>query len=118
MFPKLVTRRRKHNFSGCISGNAGGKAIRKDNGANLSTFKESVTLPMQNMYQLKVNRPLLSRFISCSKTSLDEEKNLPRTKEGFDSNAYKLMGKTGYGFNNHVLLGKVVEVQTYDVNKT
>ena len=47
-------------------------------------------------------------FISCSKTLLDKEENFPnaQTKEGFDSNAYKLMEKADYDFNNPVVLGK------------
>jgi len=39
-----------------------------------------------------------------------EEENLPkaRKKEVFDPNAYKLMEKACYNFNNPVMLGKIV----------
>ena len=39
-------------------------------------------------------------------------------KEGFNLNAYKLMEKAGYDFNNPVALGKLVEVETCGLNKT
>jgi len=57
----------------------------------------------------------LPRFISCSKTLLDEDENLPnlRTKKGFDLNAYKLTEKAGFDFNNPVPSRKVVDVETY-----
>jgi len=69
---------------------------------------------------IKGEQTPLPRFVSCSKTLLDEEGNLPnaRTREGFDSNAYKLMEKACYNFNNPVVLGKIVEVETYGLNKT
>jgi len=72
MFSKLITRKGKTPFSGFISGNAGGKAIKKDSRANLSTLKESVTLLARNMYQPKVSKPPLPEFIYYSKTLLDE----------------------------------------------
>jgi len=51
---------------------------------------------------------------------LGEGENFPnaRTKEGFDLNMYNLLEKAGYDFNNLVALGKVVEVETYGLNKT
>jgi len=106
-------------FNWCTSGNTGGKAIKKDSGANLSILKGSDMLPTQNMFQSKVSRSSLPGFVSCSRTLLDEEENLlnAQTKEGFNSNAYKLMEKAGYNFNNPVVLGKVVKVQTYGLNK-
>jgi len=38
-------------------------------------------------------------------------------EEGFDPNAYKLTEKAGYDFNNPIALGKVMEVDTYGLNK-
>ncbi|XP_074297818.1 uncharacterized protein LOC141628598 [Silene latifolia] len=35
----------------------------------------------------------------------------------FDSNAYKLLAKAGYDFTNPTLLGKVIEVEPYGLNK-
>ena len=86
----------------------------------MSALKESATLPAQNMYQSKVNRPPLAGFVSCSKTLLDGEENLPnaRTKKGCNPNVYKLIEKAGYDFNNPIALGKIVEVETYDLNET
>jgi len=63
--PKARRKEVKTPFSGCTRRNVGGKAIKKDIEASPSTFKESVTLAMRNMYQLKVSRPLLPRFVFC-----------------------------------------------------
>jgi len=49
--PKARRNEGETPISGCTSRNAGGRVIKKDNGANLSTLKESVTLPARNMYQ-------------------------------------------------------------------
>jgi len=58
-----------------------------------------------------VNRPL---YI------LKEDEGFPNaiTKEEFNLNAYKLIEKENYVFSNPALLGKVVEVETYGLNKT
>ena len=59
-----------------------------------------------------------SKLVSGSKILLREEQDSnARTKEGFDPNAYKLMEKAAYDFNNPFLLGKVVELETYSLNK-
>jgi len=67
-----------------------------------------------------VSRPPLPRFASYRKTLLVEEDDLPDelTKDGFDPNTYKLIAKASYDFHNPTMLGKVVEVETYDLNKT
>jgi len=41
-----------------------------------------------------------------------------RTKEGFDPNAYKLMEKVGYDFQNPTTLRKVVEAKPHGLNET
>ena len=71
------------------------------------------------VYRLKVSRDPLLGFVSCPKILLKEEEDLPNawTKGGFDPNAYKLMEKAGYDFSNPDALGKVVEVETYGLNK-
>ena len=58
-----------------------------------------------------MSRPPIPGFVVSSKDSND----LPsvRTKEGFDPNAYKLMEKAGYDFQNPATLGKVVEVKPH-----
>jgi len=66
--PKACRKEAETPFSGCTSGNAGGKAIKKDSVETLSTLKESVMLLTRNMYQPKVSRPTLPGFIACSKT--------------------------------------------------
>jgi len=62
-----------------------------------------------------VSRPPIPGFVVSSKDSDD----LPsmRTKEGFDRNAYKLMEKVGYDFQNPATLGKVVEVKPHGLNE-
>jgi len=37
--------------------------------------------------------------------------------EGFDPNTYKLMRKTSYDFNNPVVVGRVMDEETYSLNK-
>ena len=51
---------------------------------------------------------------------MKEENDLPhtRTKEGFDPNAYKLMERAGYDFQNPATLGKVIEVKAHGLNET
>ena len=68
------------------------------------------------MWQEKVSRPPIPGFVVSSK----ENDDLPsvRTKEGFDPNAYKLMEKAGYDFQNPTTLGKVVEVKPHGLNET
>jgi len=60
------------------------------------------------MYHSKVNKPNLCGFVSCSKTLVDIEENLPnaRMTKGFKLNAYKLIKKACYDFNNHAMFGK------------
>jgi len=41
-----------------------------------------------------------------------------RTKEGFDPNAYKLMERAGYDFQNPATLGKVIKVKPHGLNET
>jgi len=41
-----------------------------------------------------------------------------RTEDGFDLNAYKLMKKSGYDFNNPISLGHVIEAKPYGINET
>ena len=67
------------------------------------------------MWQAKVSRPYLLGFI----VSFKEGDDLPsaRTKKGFDPNAYKLMERAGYDFQNPATLGKVVEVKPYGLTK-
>ena len=62
----------------------------------------------------------LPGFVSSSKVLLKEENDLPhaRTKEGFDPNAYKLMERAGYDFQNPATLGKVIKVKPHGLNET
>ena len=63
-----------------------------------------------------MSRPPIPGFVVSSKDSDDLPSVL--TKEGFDPNAYKLMEKAGYDFQNPATLGKVVEVKPHGLNKT
>jgi len=40
------------------------------------------------------------------------------TKEGFDPNAYKLMERAGYDFQNLAILGKTVEAKPHGLTET
>ena len=77
-------------------------------------------MPIRKVYQPKMSIPHLFGFVSGSNILFREEQDFPkeRTNEGFDPTAYKLMEKAGYDFNNPFLLGKLVEPETYDLNKT
>ena len=59
--------------------------------------------------------PLLGFFVSFVGSN-----NLlnTRTKEEFDPNAYKLMEKADYDFQNSTTLGKVVEDKPHSLNET
>jgi len=41
-----------------------------------------------------------------------------RTKERFDPNAYKLMERAGYDFQNPATSGMIVEAKLYGLTKT
>jgi len=41
-----------------------------------------------------------------------------QAKEGFNPNAYKLMEKAGYDFQNPTTLGKVLEAKPHGLNET
>ena len=116
--PKSRRREGESPFSGVVRESAEGKAMKKDSGTNLNTLKESVTLPMQNMYQPKVSRHPLPGFVPSSKALLKEEEVLSHmcTKDGFDPNAYKLMERAGYNFQSPATLGKVIEVKPHGLN--
>ena len=86
----------------------------------MDALKGSATLLTQKVYQPKVSRHPLPGFVSSSKAFLKEEEVLPHThtKDGFDPNAYKLMERAGYNFQNPATLGKVIEVKPYGLNNT
>jgi len=73
-------------------------------------------VPTLKAWQTKLNRPPLFGFV-VSSTGSD---NLPnaRTKEGFNLNAYKLMEKVSYDFQNLTTLGRVVEAKPHSLNET
>ena len=59
-FPKASHKEGKSLFSRFVRRNTGGKSIKKDNEANISTLKEGVMLRARKVYQPKVSRtPLL-----------------------------------------------------------
>jgi len=80
-----------------------------------------IKVRFQYVKQLKqVPIASLSGFIASSKGSVEEEGDLPRvrTYEGFDPNAYKLMMRSGYDFNNQASLEHVVEAKPHGINET
>jgi len=86
----------------------------KGDAASITSLKGSVTAPTLKMWQAKVTQPPILGFVISSKDSDD----LPsvQTKEGFDPNAYKLMEKASYDFQNPATLGNVVKVKPYGLN--
>jgi len=63
-----------------------------------------------------VSRPPLFGFVISSK----EGDDLPsaQTREGFDPNAYKLMERAGYDFQNRAALRKVVQAKPHGLTET
>ena len=63
-----------------------------------------------------MSRPPISGFVVSSKESDD----LPsaRTREGFDPNAYRLMERAGYDFQNPTALGKIAEAKPHGLTET
>ena len=59
-------------------------------------------------------------FVASSRGWLQEEGGLPKecTSEGFDSNVYKLIKRSGNDFSKPPLLGSVIEVRPYGHNDT
>ena len=82
----------------------------------MTTLKGNAMVPAPKAGQTKLSRPPLIGFVVSSLGS----DNLPnaRTKEGFDPNAYKLMKKASYDFQNPTTLGKVVEAKPDGLNET
>ena len=62
----------------------------------------------------------LCGFVASSRGLLQEEGSLPkaRTSDGFDSNGYKLVKRSGYGFSKLPLLESVIEERPYGLNDT
>jgi len=113
--PKSHHKEGKSPFGECIGSCIEAKATKSD-GASITSLKGVVTIPTLKMWQAKVSRPLIPGFVVSSK----ESDGLPsvRTTEGFDPNAYKLMEKAGYDFQNPATLGKVVEVKPHGLTET
>ena len=63
-----------------------------------------------------MSRPPLSGFVVSSKEG--DDLSSARTREGFDPNAYKLMQRAGYEFQNPAALGKVVEAKPHGLTET
>ena len=103
-------------FSECTIKSVETEATKKDDGATVVTLKESALVLTLKMWQAKVSRPPLSGFVVSS----EEGDDLPsaRTREGFDPNAYKLMEKAGYDFQNPAALGKVVKAKPHGLTET
>jgi len=114
--PKSRRKEGESPFTGVTRGNTEDKAIRKANEASMIALKGNATVPTPKAGQSKVSRPPLAGFVISSSGS----DNLPnaRTKDGFDPNAYKLMEKAGYDFQNPTTLGRVVEAKPHGLNET
>jgi len=114
--PKSRRKEGESPFTRVTRGNTEDKAIRKANEVSMIALKGNATVPAPKAGQSKVSRPPLAGFVVSSSGS----DNLPNagTEEGFDKNAYKLMEKAGYDFQNLPTLGKVVEAKPHGLNET
>ena len=113
--PKSRCKEGESPFGECTGSSIETKASKGD-GASITSLKRGVTVPTLKMWQAKVSWPPILGFVISSK----EDDGLPsvRTKEGFDPNAYKLMEKASYDFQNPAILGKVVEVKPHGLTET
>ena len=114
--PKSRRKEGESPFTGITRGNTEDKAIRNANEASMTALKGIVTVPAPKAGQSKVSRPPIAGFVVSSSGS--DKLSDARTKEGFDPNAYKLMEKAGYDFQNPTTLGKVVEAKPQGLNET
>jgi len=103
--PNLERKEGESPFSECTSSSIKTKAT-KDDGAGITSLKGGVIVPTLKMWQAKVSRPPISGFVVSSKEGNDLLG--VQTKEGFNPNAYRLMERAGYDFQNPATLGKVV----------
>ena len=108
--PKSCHKEEELPFTGVTNGDTEGK---KANVVRMSSLKESAMFLIRKMYQLKVNRHPLTRFISSSIVFLKVDYDLPytRTKEEFDPNAYKHMGRASYNFQDPTTIVKIVDAR-------
>ena len=114
--PRSRRKEGKSPFSECTSRCIETKATKKNDRANITTLKGSVTVPSLKMWQAKLSRPPLSGF-AISSTKGDDLLSA-QTKEGFDPNAYELIERVGYDFQNPATLRKVVEVKLHSLTET
>jgi len=114
--PKSRRKEGESPFTRVTNGSVEDKATRKANEASMTTLEGNATVPGPKAGQTKLSRPPLIGFVVSSLGS----DNLPnaRTKEGFDPNAYKLMKKASYDFQNPTTLGKVVEAKPHGLDET
>jgi len=81
------------------------KADVKHNKVNLAILWENNVFSIHKAHYSKLAEATLPSFVASSKGFLQEESNLSRVhrSDDFHLNAYKLMEKSGYDFNNHHL---------------
>ncbi|KAK9677082.1 hypothetical protein RND81_11G120500 [Saponaria officinalis] len=91
----------------------GSSSTKMINDENLQTLKQNATIPLNTTNHHRKSKPSLQRFVAAS-----ENEGETSTKGMFDPNAYKLLSKSGYDFENPIPMGKVVEVVPYGLNQT
>ncbi|KAK9732638.1 hypothetical protein RND81_04G012400 [Saponaria officinalis] len=83
------------------------------NDENLQTLKQNATIPLSTTNHHQKRKPSLQGFVAAS-----ENKGEASTKGRIDPNAYTLLSKSGYDFENPIPMGKVIEVAPYGLNET
>ena len=68
-------------------------------------MKNEAVLPFPKSNQGKVSKPPTLEWVKVQKSQ-------DLNKEKFDPNAYKLLVKAGYDFENPTPMGKVIEVKS------
>ncbi|KAL9239139.1 hypothetical protein vseg_013488 [Gypsophila vaccaria] len=71
-----------------------------------------VVIPLPDTTRAQITRPPLAGFTPSSNQTSHEQQN-----GVFDPNAYKLLEKAGYDFENPILLGSVIEAEPYGLNE-
>ncbi|KAK9756753.1 hypothetical protein RND81_01G118700 [Saponaria officinalis] len=109
--PKSRQKEGEASFAECSQ--TEGSSSKMINDENLHTLKQNATILLSTKNHHRKSKPSLQRFVAAS-----ENEGEASTKGRFDPNAYKLLSKSGYDFENPIPMGKVIEAAPYGLNQT
>ena len=109
--PKSRRKEGESPFVICEEAKVQSKLQRQKEGSYAQRLKNNALLPLPKSNQGKVSKPPTLEWVKV-------QKNQDLNKEKFDPNAYKLLAKVGYDFENPTPMGKVIEVKANRLNDT